>query len=86
MRGLTTFARYLVPSALVVCAMSLAAPCAAQESRPTDCPCRTDAGDGRGSLFAPSAWLVLNTPVQKQIDLKVYGFYIGDLDSTSRTS
>ena len=43
-------------------------------------------GDGRGSLFAPSAWLVLSTPVQKQIDLKLYGFYIGDLQVTSRTS
>ena len=31
MRGLTTFARYLVQSALVVCVISLAAPCAAQE-------------------------------------------------------
>ena len=36
-------------------------------------------GDGRGALFAPSAWVVLGTPVQKQIDLKVYGFYIGEL-------
>ena len=41
------------------------------------------AGDGRGSLFAPSAWLVLNTPVQKQIDLKLYGFYIGELEYQS---
>ncbi len=31
------------------------------------------------SLVAPSAWLVLNTPVRKPIDLKVYGFYIGEL-------
>src|SRR4030095_15408373 len=38
-----------------------------------------DVGDGRGGLFAPSAWLVLNTPVRKPIDLKVYGFYIGEL-------
>ena len=38
------------------------------------------AGDGRGSLFAPSAWVVLSAPVQKQIDLKLSGFYIGDLD------
>ena len=79
MRGLTRFARYLVPSALVVCLMSLAAPCAAQENvDPPTVPAGPDAGDGRGSLFAPSAWLVLSTPVQKQIDLKLYGFYIGD--------
>ena len=60
--------------------MSLGAPCAAQESvdAPT-LPAGPDLGDGRGSLFAPSAWVVLSTPVQKQIDLKLYGFYIGDL-------
>ena len=82
MRGLTTFARYLVPSALVVCVMSLGAPCAAQENvDPPTVPAAPDVGDGRGSLFAPSAWLVLSTPVQKQIDLKLYGFYIGELDT-----
>ena len=32
MRGLTRCARYLVPSALVVCVMSVGAPCAAQEN------------------------------------------------------
>ena len=82
MRGLTRFARYLVPSVLVVCVMSLGAPCAAQENvDPPTVPAAPDAGDGRGSLFAPSAWLVLSTPVQKQIDLKLYGFYIGRLDT-----
>ena len=79
MRGLTRFARYLVPSVLVVCVISLGAPCAAQEVDPPTVPAAPDAGDGRGSLFAPSAWLVLSTPVQKQIDLKLYGFYIGEL-------
>ena len=38
MRRLTTFARYLVRSALVVCVMSLAAPCAAQEVDPPTVP------------------------------------------------
>jgi Protein of unknown function (DUF2490) len=81
MRGLTRFAPYLVPSALVVCLMSLGAPSAAQENpdAPT-VPVAPDVGDGRGSLFAPSAWLVLSTPLQKRIDLKLYGFYIGDLN------
>jgi Protein of unknown function (DUF2490) len=79
MRGLTRCARYLLPSALVVCVMSLGAPCAAQEVDPPTVPAVPDAGEGRGTLFAPSAWVVLSTPVQKQIDLKVYGFYIGDL-------
>ena len=80
MRGLTGFARCLVPSVLVVCLMSLSAPCAAQENvdAPT-LPAGPDVGDGRGTLFAPSAWVVMSTPVQKQIDLKLYGFYIGDL-------
>ena len=82
MRGLTRCARYLVPSALVVCLMSLGAPCAAQENvDPPTVPVAPDVGDGRGSLFAPSGWLVLSTPVQKQIDLKLYGFYIGRLDT-----
>ena len=40
MRGLTTFARYLVRSVLVVCVMSLAAPCAAQEVDPPTLPDR----------------------------------------------
>ena len=81
MRGLTTFGRGLVRGVLVACAMSLAAPCAAQENvdAPT-LPASPDAGDGRGTLLAPSAWLVLSAPVHKQIDVKVYGFYIGDLE------
>ena len=60
--------------------MSLAAPCAAQETVdvPT-LPVGPDVGDGRGSVFAPSAWGVVSTPVQKQIDLKLSGFYIGEL-------
>ena len=78
MRGLTTFAWCLVRSALVVCVISLAAPCAAQEVDP---PTPPDAGDGRGSLFAPSAWFVLNAPVQKQVGLKFSGFYIGGIDT-----
>jgi len=80
MRELTRFARYLLPSVLVICFMSMAAPCAAQEVDPPTAPDVPDVGDGRGSLFAPSAWLVLSAPVQKQIDLKLYGFYIGDLN------
>ena len=76
MRALRDFARYGVPGAVLACVMSLGAPCAAQEPDPPTVPA---AGDGRGSLVAPSAWLVMNTPVQKQVDLKLYGFYIGAL-------
>jgi len=72
------FARYLVRSALVVCVISLAAPCAAQEVDPPTLP---DTGDGRDALLAPSAWVVLSAPVQKQIGLKFSGFYIGELDT-----
>jgi Protein of unknown function (DUF2490) len=81
MRVLTRFARYLAPGVLVACVVSLGAPCAAQENvDPPTVPAAPGAGDGRGALFAPSAWLVLSTPVRKQIDLKLYGFYIGALD------
>ena len=78
MRGLTTFARYLVRSALVVCVVSFAAPCAAQDVDP---PTPPDTGDGRGGLLAPSAWMMLNAPVQKQIGLKFSGFYVGELST-----
>ena len=78
MRGLTTFARHLVRSALVVCVISLAAPCAAQEVDPPTLP---DTGDGRDALLAPSAWVVLSAPVQKQIGLKFSGFYIGEFNT-----
>jgi hypothetical protein len=82
MRRLNRFARYLVRSFVVVGLISLGAPCAAQENvDPPTVPVGSDVGDGRGSLFAPSAWLVVSTPVQKQIDLKLYGFYIGRLDT-----
>ena len=77
--GTPRFARSLAPSVLVACVVSLGAPCAAQEvDPPTPLP---DAGRGRGSVFAPSAWLVVDVPVQKQIDLKLYGFYIGELNT-----
>jgi Protein of unknown function (DUF2490) len=81
MRGITRFARLLVSSVLMICAMSLGAPCVAQEVDVPTPPAVPDGGEGRGGLLAPSSWVVLNTPVQKQIDLKLYGFYIGGLDT-----
>lgn len=79
MRRFAKLARSLALSALAACVISMATPpCAAQEVDP---PTPPDTGDGRGSLLAPSAWLVLNTPVQKQVALKFYGFYIGDLNT-----
>jgi hypothetical protein len=78
MRALTSLTRFLVASVLAVCAISLATPCAAQEVDP---PTPPGAGDGRGALLAPSGWVMLNAPVQKQIALKFSGFYIGELDT-----
>ena len=76
MRHFPKHARSLVRSALVACVIASAAPGVAQE---VDLPSTPDAGDGRGGLLAPSTWLVLNTPVIKPSDLKVYGFYIGGM-------
>jgi hypothetical protein len=63
---------------LVVCVVSLAAPCAAQEVDPPTLPAT---GEGRDALLAPSVWVVLSAPVQKQIGLKFSGFYIGELNT-----
>jgi hypothetical protein len=76
MRGVTKSARLLVRSVFVVCAISLGAPCVAQEADP---PTPPRVGDARGALLAPSGWLMLNTPLQERVDLKVSGFYIGEL-------
>src|SRR4026209_2782652 len=73
MRGLTRLVPRLVPGLLVIGLVSFGRPCAAQE---VDAP---DGRGGSGSVVAPSPWLGLITPVQKQIALKLYGFYIGDL-------
>ena len=62
-----------------LCDVAGRAVCCPGSLDPPTLPAAPDPGDGRGTLFAPSAWVVLSTPVQKQIDLKVYGFYIGDL-------
>ena len=78
MRMFINFARYLAPCVLVACvAVSLAAPCAAQE---LDVP---NSGRGNGSVFAPSGWAELIAPVQQRVDLKFYGFYIGELKAPS---
>lgn len=73
-------ARSLVRSVLVICVILSGVPCVAiaQEADP-DPPSSPQAND-LGSIFAPSVWFMLNTPVQKSMDLKIYGFYIGELD------
>jgi hypothetical protein len=77
MRRFAKLARSLMLSALAACVIAVGAPCAAEEPDP---PTPPGVGKERGPLFAPSAWLELSTPVQKQINLNVYGFYIGNLD------
>jgi hypothetical protein len=75
-RGLTRFARCLAPGVLVACVVSLGSPCAAQE---VDVP----TGRGSGSVTAPTGWVELIAPVQQRVDLKLYGFYIGELKAPS---
>jgi Protein of unknown function (DUF2490) len=70
------FALRFAPSLLAIFLVSLGAPCAAQDA---DTPTPPPAGKGGGSVFAPSGWAELIVPVQKRIDLKLYGFYIGEL-------
>src|SRR6202049_1300606 len=72
MRIFKTFARYLAPGVLVACVVSLCTPCAAQE---VDVP----TGRGSGSVTAPTGWVELIAPIQQRVDLKLYGFYIGEL-------
>jgi len=76
-RVLTRFARYLAPGVLVACVVaSLGTSCTAQE---VDVP----TGRGSGSVTAPTGWVELIAPVQQRVDLKLYGFYIGELKAPS---
>ena len=75
MKRLTRLALRYVPS-LVICLLSFGGLCAAQE---VDVP----GGRGNGSVVAPSGWAELIAPVHERIDLKFYGFYIGDLKAPS---
>src|ERR1700724_635521 len=75
MKMLTKFALRHGPS-LVICLLSLCALSFAQEVDPPS-------GRGSGSIFAPTGWAELIAPVQKRVDLKLYGFYIGELEAPS---
>jgi hypothetical protein len=75
MQRLTKFAlRHL--TSLVICLFSFGGLCVAQE---VDVP----SGRGKGSVVAPSGWVELITPVKDRVDLKFYGFYIGDVSAPS---
>jgi hypothetical protein len=74
MQGFTRFAVRPVPSFLAICLVSLGGPCVAQEVNvPT--------GRGSGSIVAPTGWVELIAPVHDRIDLKFYGFYIGEVNA-----
>src|ERR1700688_18828 len=75
MKRLTKFAPRHVPS-LAICLLSLGVLSFAQE---VDVP----SGRGSGSVVAPTGWAEVNAPVQQRIDLKFYGFYIGELKAPS---
>jgi Protein of unknown function (DUF2490) len=75
MQGFRRFALRHVPS-LVICLLSFCGLCFAQE---VDVP----TGRGSGPIFAPTGWVELIAPVQKRVDLKLYGFFIGELNAPS---
>jgi hypothetical protein len=70
MRGFTRFLAHL--TFLAICLLSLGASCFAQE---VDVP----SGRGSGTVFAPTGWAQWIAPVQQRVDLKLYGFYVGEL-------
>src|SRR6202047_502860 len=76
MQGFTKFALHIGSTFLLLWLGLLAGPCFAQE---VDVP----SGRGSGSVVAPTGWTELIAPVQQRIDLKFYGFYIGELKAPS---
>jgi Protein of unknown function (DUF2490) len=75
MRRSRKFPLHLVPSFLVICVVSLGGPCLAQQE------VNVPNGRGSGSVFAPTGWVELIAPVHDRIDLKFYGFYIGEVNA-----
>ena len=75
-RSFRTSALRLAPIFLLMCVVSLGKPCGAQE---VDVP----GGRGNGSVVATTGWVELIAPVQKRLDLKFYGFYIGEVGAPS---
>ncbi len=75
MKAFTKVALSLLPAFLLVCA-GLGGRCVAQEVE-------TPSGRGSGSVFAPSGWTELIAPLHDRVDLKFYGFYVGDVKAPS---
>jgi Protein of unknown function (DUF2490) len=77
MRMLKRLARHLLPGLFVIGVIARAAPCVAQE---VDAPTAPNRPEGRGSVVAPSPWLVVGVPLRPGVDLKLNTFYIGELN------
>jgi hypothetical protein len=82
LQGFTRFALHLVPGFVLIGLVSLAGLCIAHKvvAQEVDAPAAPGPESVSGSIVAPSGWLVLIAPVHDRIDLKLYGFYIGDLE------
>ena len=76
MQGFTKLARYVAPTFLLLLLISIGGHCFAQEVE-------VPRGRGSGSVFAPTGWAELIAPVNDRIDLKFYGFYVGDVKAPS---
>ncbi len=74
-KGFTRFALRLVPGFLVTLMLLPRGLCGAQEVGTPSPP----ASNGSGSVTAPSGWLEVIAPIQDRLDLKFFGFYIGEL-------
>jgi hypothetical protein len=79
MQRLVRVMRRVATGVLAIWLVSLAAPCAAQELDAPAAPAAPDAGDGRGPIFVPGAFLGFFTPVRDRIALNLYGFYYGEV-------
>jgi len=82
MQGFTKAARQPGRHVLLISLISLSALCVARQSAAQEVE-TPDADRERGSIAAPSPWLEVITPIQDRIALKLYGFYIGQLDAPS---
>jgi hypothetical protein len=74
MRRFTRFPPHPVPAFLVICVVLLGGRCVAQEVN-------VPSGRGSGSVIAPTGWVQLTVPVQKRVDVKFLGFFIGEVNA-----
>jgi hypothetical protein len=77
MRAFRRFEQCLVRSLLVLLLVLAGRTSGAQD---VETPVAARSYDRGSSVFAPSPWLVVNTPVNGQVAVKLYGFYIGEVN------